>query len=113
MYTVSGTLVLLASTRLLSMQMHESNKLLDTVAGNSRILPIDFTSPVRSKFKRPQPPTAIAIEPPSFARGGNRNEKKDRKSLDRWIYLSFFIFVKSMIEPPLIVRGGDRNEKKI
>lgn len=31
--TVSGTLVLLASTRLLSMQMHESNKLLNTLRG--------------------------------------------------------------------------------
>lgn len=46
--TVSGTLVLLASTRLLSMQMHESNKLLDTVAGNSR----HDRFHVRSKFKR-------------------------------------------------------------
>lgn len=31
--TVSGTLVLLVSTRLLSMQMHESNKLLNTLRG--------------------------------------------------------------------------------
>ena len=44
-----GTLVLLVSTRLLSMQMHESNKLLNTVAGNSLL---DRFSLVYSKFKR-------------------------------------------------------------